>query len=231
MSDHRRTAAFVGILFIVGTAAGVLSVACTSAVLSSSDYLARISANANPVKLGALFVLVMGFALAMVPVLVFPLFRKRNEALALGYVVFRGALETVTDIAMAVIWLTMVAVSSDFAAAGNPAASPFEATGVALRNAADSSRIVTVFVFGLGALFFYWLLYRSRLIPRWLPVWGFIAIALHLATGFLQLFGVAPAWSVLQIAMNFPIFLQEMVMAVWLIVRGFDRAAVAAATA
>ncbi len=231
MSDNRRTAAIVGSLFIVGTVAGVLSRACTSAVLGSADSLARISTNGNAVILGALFVLVMGFALAMVPAMLFPIFRRRNEALALAYVVFRGALETVTYIAAAAIWLTLVALSRESAAAGAPAAPAFQAAGVALRNAADASQLMTIFAFGTGAAFFYWLLYQSRLIPRWLPVWGFVAIAFHLATGFLQLFGVVPGSSTLQTAMNLPIFLQEMVMAVWMIARGFDSTAAVTAPA
>ncbi len=226
MSDDRRTAAIAGTLFIVGTVAGVSSVVCTNSVLGSPDYLARISENETAMTLGAFFLLVMGFALAMVPVLLFPVFRKRNEALALGYVVFRGALETVTYIVMAVLWLTLVAVSRDLAATGDPAASSIQAAGITLRGAADASQLMTIFVFGVGAVFFYWLLYRSKLLPRWLTVWGLIAIALHLATGFLQLFGVVPASSILQTAMNLPIFLQEMVMAVWMIARGFDRRAV-----
>jgi hypothetical protein len=173
-------------------------------------------------KLGALFVLVMGFALAFVPVLMFPILKKRSEALALGYAVFRGALETVTDIALAVIWLTLVALGRNAAAAGSPGAASFQAAGAALRGAADASQFIAVLVFGIGAVFFYWLLFRSRLIPRWLSAWGLIAIALHLATGFLQLFDVVPSWSAVQMAMNFPIFLQEMIMAVWLIAKGFD---------
>jgi len=71
----------------------------------------------------------------------------------------------------------------------------------------------------------------SKLIPRWIAVWGLIAIALHLATGFLQLFGSTSAFSSLQDILNLPIFLQEMVMAVWLIVKGFNPSAIAALSA
>jgi len=75
---------------------------------------------------------------------------------------------------------------------------------------------------GLGALILYYLLYQSRLIPRWISIWGFIAILLHLATGILLVFGWAAEDSQLVPVMNLPIFFQEMVMAVWLIARGFN---------
>jgi hypothetical protein len=86
----------VGALFIVGTVAGVLSAVVTGPVLDGSDYLVEVTANGNQTIIGALLVLTMGLALAIVPVMMFPVFRKHNEALALGYVVFRGGLEAVT---------------------------------------------------------------------------------------------------------------------------------------
>jgi hypothetical protein len=85
---------------------------------------------------------------------------------------------------------------------------------------------MTIFVFSLGALIFYYLLYTSKLIPRWIPVWGFIAITLHFATGLSIMFGLQSEFSVWNTVMNLPIFLQEMVMAVWLIVKGFNPSAI-----
>lgn len=74
----------------------MLSAVVTGPVLDGSDYLVEVTANGNQMIIGALLVLTMGLALAIVPVMMFPVFRKHNEALALGYVVFRGGLEAVT---------------------------------------------------------------------------------------------------------------------------------------
>ena len=74
----------------------MLSAVVTGPVLDGSDYLVEVAANGNQMIIGALLVLTMGLALAIVPVMMFPVFRKHNEALALGYVVFRGGLEAVT---------------------------------------------------------------------------------------------------------------------------------------
>jgi hypothetical protein len=73
----------------------------------------------------------------------------------------------------------------------------------------------------------YYMFYRSNLIPRWISVFGFIAIALHLVTLILVLFGLQSTFSTENTMMNLPILLQEMVMAVWLIARGFNASAVA----
>src|SRR3990172_7743175 len=86
-------------------------------------------------------------------------------------------------------------------------------------------------VFSLGALMLYYLFYQSKLIPRWISGWGFFAILLHLATGFLIMFRLASAFSTINIVMNLPILFQEMVMAVWLIVKGFNPSAIVSGSA
>ena len=227
MDTNRKTAIIVGVLFIIGTVAGILSVVFTSSILNAPDYLMKVSANENKIIIGALFVLVMGFALAMVPVMMFPIFKKHNEALALGYVVFRGALETVTYIASVICWLFLLILSQEYVKAGVPDASHFQTLGALLLKGNDSISTILVIVFSLGALMLYYLFYQSKLIPRWISGWGFIAILLHLVTGFLILFHLQSPFSTINIVMNLPIFLQEMVMAVWLIGKGFNPSAIA----
>ena len=95
MNANKTTARTVGILYIVGTVAGILSVVSTGPVRNAQDYIISVPANETRLVVGALFVLTMGLALAMVPVMMFPILRRHNEALALGYVVFRGGLEAV----------------------------------------------------------------------------------------------------------------------------------------
>ena len=224
---NRTTAGIVGVLFIIGTVAGILSVVFTGSILGDPNYLIKVSANANQIALGALFVLIMGLALAMVPVVIFPILKKYNEVLALGYVVFRGALETVTYIALVITWLFLLVLSREYVAAGVPDASNFQILGAVLLKGTDSISSITGIVFGLGALMLYYVFYRSKLIPGWISIWGFIAIILHLATCILILFHLQSPFSTMNSFMNFPIFLQEMVMAVWLIVKGFDPSAIA----
>jgi hypothetical protein len=225
MDTNRKTAIIVGVLFIIGTVAGILSVVFAGSILNAPDYLMKVSANENKIIIGALFVLVMGFVLAMVPVIMFSIFKKHNEALAIGYVVFRGALETITCITTVISWLLLLTLSQEYVKAVSPDTSYFQIFGTLLQRVAQLP--MGDFVFGLGALIFYYLLYQSKLIPRWLSVWGIIAIILSLITGVLILFGLQSDFSASNFIMNFPIFLQEMVMAVWLIVKGFNPSAIA----
>jgi hypothetical protein len=162
-----------------------------------------------------------------VPVLLFPIFRKINEVLAVGYVVFRGALEAVSYMALVGMWLVLVVLGREYMLAGASAAPNFQTLAALLRDGGDSISTITTIVFCLGALMLYYLLYQSQLVPRWISIWGFIAILLNLATAFLMMFNLMTAFSTINMIMNFPIFLQEMVMAVWLIAKGFSPAALA----
>ena len=129
MTTDNRTAKLVGILYIIGTVAGILSVVFTGPVVAGSDVLANVSAHQNQILLGALFVLIMGFALALVPVMMFPILKKYNEALALGYVVFRGALETVMYIVLAISWIFLIPLSNEYVKAGTPDTSYLQTLG------------------------------------------------------------------------------------------------------
>ena len=111
-STHRKTAVLVGVFFIIGTVAGVLSGFLTIPILDTPDNaLAAVAANPNQLVLGAILVLVMGFAVAMIPVLLYPIFKKYNEVLALGAVIFRGVLEAVTYIGIVICWLLLISLS------------------------------------------------------------------------------------------------------------------------
>jgi hypothetical protein len=228
---HRTTASLVGVLFIIGTAAGVLSVVCLNPIQYHPDYLVQAAENQNRVTLGALAILTMGLSLAIVPVLMFPVAKKYSETLALGYVVFRGGLETVTYLGMVTCWLVLILLGQEYVQAGALEASYFQTLGTLILGVQDSISTLLIIVFSLDALMLYAVLYPSKLIPRWISGWGFVAILLHLSTAFLILFGLDDIDSSIVNIVNLPIFLQEMVMAVWLIVKGFNPSAIAARAA
>ena len=224
MNANKKTARAVGGAFLIGTVAGILSRVVTGPIQNARDYLMGVPASETRLVVGALFVVVMGLALAMVPVLMFPILRKRNEALALAYIVFRGGLETVTYLAIATGWLLLVPISQIYAQAGAWDASNAQALGTLLLEAKEIGSVLAI-VFCLGALIFNYLLYQTELVPRWLSGWGLIAIVPYLAAGLFSMFGIIDALSPIYATLNLPLGLQEMILAVWLIVRGFNSSA------
>ena len=231
MNTNRATAILVGVLYIIGTVSGILTLVFAKPILDAPDYLVKVSAAGNQVIIGALLMLVMGLALSMVPVAMFSILKRQSEALALGYVVFRGALETVTYIGVAISWLLLLPLSEAYVQAGTPNASSFQPLGTLLLKAAETSSNTTEIIFPLGALMFNYLLYRSRLIPRWISSWGFVGAILYLAAGLLHLFGVIGQMSMIALVLVLPTAPQEMVMALWMIVKGFNPNAIAPGSA
>lgn len=215
----KTIARLIGLLFIVGTVAGISSVLLSEPVLDDTHILVKTAENENGIVFASLCVLIMGFSLALIPILFYPLAKKYNQTLAIGYVVFRGCLETVIYIALAVSLFLLVPFSQVLLE--NESANIQTAGDLILKVHNNLSNML-VLVFSLGAIMLYYLLYSAKLVPRWLSIWGLFAITLHLITGFLLIFDGAEADSSLLVMMNFPIFLQEMVMAGWLIVKGFD---------
>ena len=182
MSADRKAAVWIGSLYIIGTVALVLSLVVTDAVLTGPTYLAQVAAQPNQLTIGALLVLLAGFALALVPVVFWPVGKRYNETLAMGYVVFRGAIETVIYIVGALGWLLLIPLSTQ------PDAAP-------LAGSVRSAETVIweqlgVFPFVLGALMFYVLLYQSRLVPRWLSTWGLVGAALYIVAPLGSMFGL-----------------------------------------
>lgn len=232
MNTSRRTATIVGILYIIGTVSGILSLSLTQSILSDPGYLSKIAANEVQVVIGILFWLVMCFVLSIVPVMLYPILKNDHPALAMGYVVFRGALETIVGIIMATSQLLLILISEQYAAAGTSDASGLQVLGAFILRSYNAINPLLIMTFSLGALMLYFMFYRSRLVPRWLSVWGFVAIIMHFATAFLTLFHVVrPDDMSTLFTINFPIFLQEMVMAIWLIAKGFNAQPVATKSA
>lgn len=218
--EHRAAATTAGILYIAGTVAGALSAAVIAPVSDARDPLAYGAEHYGTVVTGALLVLVMGLSLALVPIVLFPVLRRVNEVLAVGYLIVRGAVETVCYVVLAIGWLLLVPLGETMSAGGGTA-SP---AGVRVGNLvldADATNAVLMLVFCLGAGMFYTLLYRSRIVPRWISGWGLVAIAFYVVADLLAMYGVFAANSREQVLMFMPMAVQEMVLAVWMIARGF----------
>ena len=229
MNSNRRFAVAAGVLFIIATVADVISRAVlVQPILGAPDYLTRISTNEGQVLLGALFLLIGAVAAAGIAIAMYPVLRTRNEALALGSVGFR-LIEGALYLGIVVCLLVLVTVSRESANAGAPASSAYVAPAALVMAARDSLGQVAVLAFGLGGLMYYWVFYRSRLLPRWLSAWGLVAVTSVMVSDLLVMVGLVEPFSPPQLVLALPIAVQEMVLAIWLIARGFNTSAIATA--
>ncbi len=217
MNTNRRTARIVGLLFITATVASSLSFAIFDPILNTPDIIVTVYANITQVIIGVLLLLIDCAAVVAIPVMLVPIFKKHNEALALGYVGAR-IIESVILIVGTIFLLSLLTLSHEYVQAAAPNASYFQTLGTLLLTVYEWTLLVGIMiVFSLTALILNYLLYQSELIPRWLSVWGLIGATLLLAVGLLEIFG----FNLTEI-LSIPIALQEMVFAVWLIFKGFN---------
>ncbi|MFD1933121.1 MULTISPECIES: DUF4386 domain-containing protein [Nonomuraea] len=206
-------------LVIVGVIAGVLSVV---PALEEPHYLVLISAHEGQVIVGAVAQFIMipayvGFALYLYPAL-----RVENEALSLGFLGFRliAAMFHFTGVILLPLFLVL---GREFSQAGTSGAPHLEVLGELLRTARDLvNHVALIISLSLGDLLLFCVLYRSRLVPRWLSVWGLLGAGSAMLASFLVLFGVTDVVTPLYLTMNAPLAVQSLVLAMWLITRGFD---------
>jgi len=230
MNTYRKTAISVGVLFIMATVLGMLGNIPLNTILDAPDYLISISANENRVIIESLLVLLSAFASASIAIWLYPLLKKHHQAFALGSVGFR-VMEGMLYIVAVVGLLSLLTLSREYVKAGASNASVFQVSGTLLLAIKTWAGQLGVIAFTLGAFMYYYVFYQSKLIPRWLSGWGFIGVAFSLAAALLTIFGQIIPFSPVFMILHLTIFVQEMVLAVWLIVKGFNPSAIASGAA
>jgi len=227
MNSYRNNAIMAGVLFIIATVVGILgNVIFLTPILDAPDYLIKISANENQVIIGGLLMLIAAFASASIAICLYPILKKHHEALALGSVGFR-VMEGMLYIVGVVCTLSLLTLSQEYVTAGASNASLYQISGTLLLAVKTWAGMLSVIAFTTGAMMYYYIFYQSKLVPRWLSGWGFLGAALSLASAVLVIAGLLNSLSTVFIVFNLLLLVQEMVLAVWLIVKGFNPSAIA----
>ena len=230
MNTYRKTAITVGILFIVCSVAAILGPTLASAT-NAPDYLDQLAGNSNRIITAALLEFIWAATGAGIAIGLYPLLKKYNGALALGSVSFR-VIEGVFVLIGTLGLLSLLTLSQEFRAAGAPGASAFHTSGALLLALRDwQLHVISGLAFSLGALMYYVILYQSKLIPRWLSGWGVLGALLSLAATVLASFARDFGMESVHTYMSIPIGVNELVLAVWLIAKGFNPPAIAVLSA
>lgn len=221
-----NAARLAGILFIAATVAFSASVVVLAPILEADDCLSMVAAHGRVVGAGVLLELINHIAVVGIAVVLFPILRRFSNRVAVGYVAARS----IESVLFAVGTMHLVALAKlgrEFVAAGSSPESYFHTIGgmlLAGHNWDDAGLLFTAF--SIGALMLNWLLLRTRLVPRWLSVWGLVGAAFLLAARIIVMSG-SHMGSAAVFVMDAPIMVQEMVFALWLIIKGFNSAVLA----
>jgi hypothetical protein len=217
---YKKNAVIVGILFIIATAFLFIGGAFYGPVLDAPDFLKVAYPNRTSATIGMLIEFSCILAIPLIPVFAFPVLREHSETLALGYVVFR-LFEAVLFVLVDVTKLSLIKVSQLYLTADSTNRTMIESIGATIQGWNEWGWVFYVLIFAFGALIFYTTLFRAKLLPRWISIWGLLAIVLMIASAVLAMFEVKLPDAIFALLVV-PIGVQEMVMALWLIVKGFN---------
>ncbi len=219
ISQNRKITTTAGLFYILGIIAGILSI---SYAIDDPNYLIEASSNASGVLLAAFFHLLMAPLYIGIAIMLYPVLKNYNEWLALGFAGFR-IIAGVFIIIGVIILLLLLSLSQEFIKAGTQDASYFKTTGVLLLTGRDLvNHVATVLSVSISGLMFFILLFQSKLVPRWLSGWGLAGIIFAIVASFLLFFRVIGVITPIYIILNIPMALQEIVLALWLIAKGFN---------
>ncbi|MHA2253733.1 MAG: DUF4386 domain-containing protein [Candidatus Kariarchaeaceae archaeon] len=227
MNSNEYIPKIVGLLFITATVAYSIGILILDPILTSSDYLTKVSEDENQVILGSFLVLIDAVAVAGIGIVIYPILKKHNETIALVYAGAR-IVECVLFIVNVIAILTLLTLSQEFIAAGAPNDPYYQTLGTILLEAGDWAFLLGFgLAFTISAVILNLTLYETKLVPRWISVWGLVGALSLWVYYLLQLFDVNQ--SIVDI-LFLPIAVEEMVFAVWLIVKGVNVSAIEAKT-
>ena len=226
---QKRTAKLVGLLFILATATLFIGQAFYGPIIGAPNYLDITYPNRMAVMTGVLIEFAGVIGLIFIPILLYPFLRIYNQALAFGYISIR-LFEVVLLSFAQIKKLSIIGLSQNYlASSGDP--SFFLNMGDMIQAVlywADSGGLLYIIVFVLGATLLYYGLIRTKLIPRWISVFGLVSAVILLIASMMFYWEYIPAETA--ILFMLPLALQEIIMALWMFAKGFNTSTISVNT-
>ncbi len=209
----------LGVLLLCGILFGILS---SVPALENPDYLTKLSTTKTQVLIAVFFQAAMAVVYVLIAAMLYPIVKKYNEDLATGYFGFRiigaGFLFVGICTLLLLLWL-----SQSFATADQINSSYVQTTGELIRRGRDFlNHIGMILPWSIGGLILYYCLYQMKLIPQWLSIWGFVGSAVTLLSTLLLMLTIIEMATPIYFIMNTPTALFELILAVFLMVKGFN---------
>jgi hypothetical protein len=219
MNPNRKTAIFFGILLIFGIVFGILN---TVPALEHPDYLVKLFEIKTQVLWAMFFQFTMASVYVGISVVIYPIIKKFNEGIALWYFGFRiiGAAFLYIGI---VSLMLLLFISQSYIASNQPNPSYYQTIAELLRVGRDGlNHIGMILPWSIGGLILFYSFFRMNLVPKWLTIWGIVGYTLTLMSTILLLFEIIKIVTPIYFVMNTPTALLELVLAGYLIIKGFN---------
>ena len=216
IKPYRSTAIVVGVVYLLGFVVGLGGEGLIQSILGAPDRLSSVATNSTMLAVGAVLWLMAVIGDAAHGVLMFPVLRQHSERAALGYLAAR--IVDAAFIALMVLFvLVQVALGSEYLHAGPSDAFYLQASSNVAEHASQSAYQIGMSALSVSGVILCYTLYRARLVPRFVAVWGLLGYAVIFVGMLSEILG-----SGLGLASSIPGGLWEVFMGVWLIVKGFS---------
>lgn len=220
MTLSRRTAVVTGVFFLLTEVGAIVGGLLYSPLLKGAEYITG-AGDDNSVFLGASFEVVLAISAVGTAVTLYPIIKRQNEAVALAYVTAR-VLEAAVIVVGIISLLAVVTLRQDLSGSVDADTSALVTVGSSLLAVHEWTFFFGPGIaLGIGSVLLAWLMYASRLVPRFIAVLGLVGGSLICLSSIAVLFGLYEQISTTGLVVALPVFAWEVSLAVWLIVKGF----------
>ena len=218
---YRTTARIVGGVYLAGFVVGIVGNTLIQTTLGAPNHLSAVPAHSMTLAIGAVLWLMAVAGDVAHGVLMFPILKRHNERIAVGYLSFR-IIDAVFIAVMVLFILLQIPLGSEYLKAAAAEAHHLQALSAVSVQASQYAYDIAMSTLGIAGLILCYTFYRTKLIPRWIAVWGLAGYAIIFFGMVSEILG-----SGLGLVSSIPGGLWEVFVGLWLIFRGFNPSALA----
>jgi hypothetical protein len=219
MNTYRTTARVVGVVYLAGFVVGIGGNILIQSILGAPNHLSKVSANSMLLAIGAILWLMAAAGDAAHGVLMFPILKQHSERIAVGYLGSR-IIDAVFIAIMVLFLLLQIPLASEYLKAGASDPSYLQALSTVSVQASQYAYQIGMSTLGVAGLMLCYTLYRTKLVPRPMAVWGLVGYAIIFCGMVSEVMG-----SGLGLVSSIPAGLWEVFIGGWLIAKGFSSSA------
>ncbi|MFW9847720.1 MAG: DUF4386 domain-containing protein [Candidatus Thorarchaeota archaeon] len=216
--SYKLNAQVAGLMWLLAIVAGIVGAIFLGDYQQMETNVAFFSQNETAVLIGSLLFFSMALFTANIAIFLYPVLKKYNESMALSAIGLR-LIETALFGVGSLLFIAVLIVSNAYVAAGSPVDTTYQILAHTFLSMNDMTGVFATFAFNGGAFMYCYIFFRTRLVPKWLGVFGVIVTLLGFAAAFLNLFGIND----ISLFLELPTMFFEIAIGVWLIVKGFDQ--------
>jgi len=225
IDSNRKNEKIAGAFFISATTSAIIGAILYGPVIKNDDYLSAADHASTQISLGALFELILACSNVGTGIMLYPYLKRYSESWGLGYALFR-LLEVVYILIGVVCMLAIVKLGHESKTLSGQELLSLQASGNTLKTIYSWAFILGPhFMLGINTFIYSSIFYQTKLVPEKLSSVGMVSAVLIFIAAILEIFELIPHFSPQVFLLALPIAVYEMVLAYWLIVKGFSKKA------